>query len=123
MAAAACSQQHDLIEQNRHEHPIWAGTVLWVVLWGVFVARLAWLDARLRAHLAEHHPHRWRRLSLSERLTWSCCFVFESKEDYGDPILGVRRREMLTLFFDTLLVLAAMIVWFVISAAIVEVGP
>ena len=69
----------------------WAGTVLWVVLWAVFVARLAWLDARLRAHLGAHHPHRWRRLSWSERLT---------------------------VFFDMLLVLAAMIVWLVISAAL-----
>ncbi len=30
---------------------------------------------------------------------------------------------MLTVFFDLLLVLAAMIVWVVISAAIAEVGP
>ena len=102
---------------------LWAGTLLWVVLWAVFVARLAWLDARLRAHLAAHHPHRWRRLSWSERLTWSCWFVFQSKEDYGDPIIGARRREMLTVFFDTFLVLAAMIVWLVISAALVEPGP
>ena len=101
----------------------WTGTVLRVVLWAGFVARLAWLDARLRAHLAAHHPHRWRRLSWSERLTWSCWFVFQSKEDYGDPIIGARRREMLTVFFDTLLVLAAMIMWFGISAAIAEVGP
>ena len=101
----------------------WAGTVLWVVLWAVFVARLAWLDARLREHLAEHHPHRWRRLSLSERLTWSCWFVFQSKEDYGDPIIGARRREMLSVFFDMFLLLTAVIVWFVISAAIVGLGP
>ncbi len=100
----------------------WAGTVLWVVLWAVFVARLAWLDARLREHLAKHHPHHWRRLSLSERLTWSCWFVFQSKEDYGDPIIGARRGEMLTVFFDMLLLLAAVIVWFVISAAIVGRG-
>jgi hypothetical protein len=101
----------------------WAGTVLWIVLWAVFVARLAWLDARLRAHLAAHHAHRWRRLSWSERLTWSCWFVFQSKEDYGEPIIGARRREMLTVFFDTLLVLTAMIVWLVISTALVEPGP
>jgi hypothetical protein len=61
---------------------------------------------RLRGHLAAHHPHRGRRLSWSERLTWSCWFVFQSKEDYGDPIIGARRREMLTVFYDTLLVLA-----------------
>jgi hypothetical protein len=30
---------------------------------------------------------------------------------------------MLTVFFDMLLILAAMIVWFVIAAAIAEVGP
>jgi hypothetical protein len=30
---------------------------------------------------------------------------------------------MLTVFFDMLLVLAAMIVWFVVSVAIAEVGP
>jgi hypothetical protein len=30
---------------------------------------------------------------------------------------------MLTVFFDMLLVLAAMIVWLVISAALVEPGP
>jgi hypothetical protein len=101
----------------------WAGTLLWVVLWAVFVARLAWLDARLRAHLAAHHPHRWRRLSWSERLTWSCRFVFQSKEDYGDPIVEARRREILTVFYDMLLILAAMIVWVVISAALVEAGP
>lgn len=101
----------------------WAGTLLWVVLWAVFVARLVWLDARLRAHLGAHHPHRWRRLSWSERLTWSCWFVFQSKEDYGDPIIGAQRREMLTVFYDTLLVVAAMIVWLVISAALVEQGP
>jgi hypothetical protein len=61
----------------------WAGTALWVVLWAVFIARLAWLDARLRAHLTEHHSHRWRRLSWSQRLTWSVWFVFQSKEDGG----------------------------------------
>jgi hypothetical protein len=89
----------------------------------VFVTRVAWLDSRLRAHLTEHHPHRWRRLSWSERLTWSVWFVFQSKEDYGDPIIGARRREMLTVVFDMLLVLAAMIVWLVISATMVQLGP
>src|SRR4030095_16160431 len=54
----------------------WTGTALWVGLWAIFVIRLAWLDARLRAHLTEHHPHRWRRLSWSRRLTWSVWFVF-----------------------------------------------
>jgi hypothetical protein len=98
----------------------WAGIVLWVVLWAVFVARLTWLDSRLRAHLAEHHAHRWRRLPWTERLTWSVRFIFQSREDYGDPIIGARRREMLTVFFDMLLVLAAMLVWFVISAALVQ---
>lgn len=34
-----------------------------------------------------------------------------------------RRREMLTVFYDMLLVLAAMIVWFVVSAAMVPLGP
>ena len=72
----------------------WAGTILWVGLLAVFVARLAWLDARLRGHLAAHHSHRWRRLALSERLTWSCWFVFQSKEDYGDPIIGARRDRV-----------------------------
>jgi hypothetical protein len=101
----------------------WAGTVLWVVLWAVFIARLAWLDVRLRAHLTAHHPHRWRRLSRSGRLTWSVWFVFQSKEDYGDPAIGAWRREMLTVFYDMLLVLTTMIVWFVVSAAMVELGP
>ena len=101
----------------------WAGTALWVVLWAVFITRLAWLDARLRAHLTAHHPHRWRRLSWSERLTWSAWFVFQSKEDYGDRAIGARRRDMLTVFYDMLLVLAAMIVWFVVSAAMVQLGP
>ena len=101
----------------------WAGTALWVVLWAVFIARLAWLDARLRAHLTEHHSHRWRRLSWSQRLTWSVWFVFQSKENYGDPAIEARRREMLTVFYDMLLVLAAMMVWFVVSAAMVQLGP
>lgn len=101
----------------------WAATVLWVVLWVVFITRLAWLDARLRAHLTEHHPHRRRRLSWSQRLTWSVWFVFQSREDYGDPAIEARRREMLTVFYDMLLVLAAMIVWFVVSAAMVPLGP
>jgi hypothetical protein len=87
-------------------HLFSAGTILWVALWVVFIARLAWLDGRLRAHLTKYHPHRWR-----------------SKEDYGDPAIGARRREMLTVFYDMLLVLAAMILWFVISAAMVELGP
>jgi hypothetical protein len=100
-----------------------AGTVLWIVLWAVFIARLAWLEARLRAHLSAHHSHRWRRLSWSERLTWSVWFVFQTKEDYGDPAIGARRREMLTVFYDMLLVLAAMVVWFVVSAAMVPLGP
>jgi hypothetical protein len=104
-------------------HLFSAGTVLWVALWVVFIARLAWLDARLRAHLTKYHPHRWRRLSWSERVTWSAWFVFQSKEDYGDPAIGARRREMLTVFYDMLLVLAAMILWFVISAAMSELGP
>jgi hypothetical protein len=103
--------------------PFWAATVLWVVLWVVFITRLAWLDARLRAHLTEHYPHRWRRLSWSRRLTWSVWFVFQSREDYGDPAIETRRREMLTVFYDMLLVLAAMIVWFVVSAAMVPLGP
>src|SRR5260370_41279119 len=101
----------------------WAGTILWVGLWTVFVARLAWLDARLRGHLAAHHLHRWRRRSWSERLTWSCWFVFQSKEAYGDPVIGAPRREMLTVFFDMLLVLAATIVWFPISAGMAPLGP
>ena len=56
-------------------------------------------------------PSAWKFV-LSERLTWSVWFVFQSKEDYGDPAIGARRREMLTVFFDMLLVLVAMIVWF-----------
>jgi hypothetical protein len=80
-------------------------------------------DARLRMHLTAHHPHRWRRLSWSERLTWSVWFVFQSKEDYGDPAIASRRRVVVTVFYDMLLVLAAMIVWFVVWAAMVELGP
>jgi hypothetical protein len=111
------------VSQTGVNNLFWTGTVLWVVLWAMFVIRLAWLDARLRVHLTKHHPHRWRRLSWSERLTWSVWFVFQSKEDYGDPVIGARRREMLTVFFDMLLVLAATIVWFVISAAKAQLGP
>ena len=98
----------------------WAGTALWVGLWAVFVVRLAWLDARLRAHLALHHAHRWRRLPLGKRLTWSYWFIFQSKEDYGDATIATRRHEILTVFYDMLLFLAGLIVWFVISAAIAE---
>ena len=104
-------------------HLFWAGTGLWVGLWAVFIARLAWLDARLRAHLTKHHPHRWRRLSWSERLTWSIWFAFRSKEDYDDPTIGAQRRAMLTVFYDMLLVLAGMIVWFVFSAALMDLAP
>ena len=111
------------VSQTGVNNLFWTGTVLWVVLWAMFVIRLAWLDARLRVHLTKHHPLRWRRLSWSERLTWSVWFVFQSKEDYGDPVIGARRREMLTVFFDMLLVLAATIVWFVISAAKAQLGP
>ena len=50
-------------------------------------------------------------------------FVFQSRENYGDPIIGAQRRAMLTVFYDMLLVLAAMIVWFVVSAAMLERGP
>ena len=99
------------------------GTVLWVALWAVFIARLAWLDARLRAHPTKHHAHRWRRRPWTERLTWSVWFVFQSKEDYNDPASEARRREMLTVFYDMLLVLAAIIVWFVISATMAQRGP
>jgi len=98
----------------------WAGTILWVVLWAVFVTRLSWLDARLRAHLTKHHAHRWRRLPWTERLTWSVWFVFKSQDDYGDPAIRAQRREILTVFFDMLLVLAGMLVWFVVSAAMVQ---
>lgn len=87
-----------------------------------FIARLAWLGAQLRAHLIKHHAHRWRRLSWSQRLTWSVWFVFQSKENYGDPAIEARRREMLTVFYDMLLVLAAMMMWFVVSAAMVQLG-
>jgi hypothetical protein len=111
------------VGQTAVNNLFWTGTVPWVVLWATFVIRLAWLDARLRAHLTKHHPYRWRRLPWTERLTWSVWFVFQSRADYGDPIIGAQRRAMLTVFYDMLLVLAAMIVWFVISAAIAEVGP
>ena len=94
---------------DRHQCP--GGTVLWVALWAVFIARLAWLDARLRAHQTEHYAHRWRRLPWTERLTWSVWVVSQSKEDHNDPAIGARRREVLTTFFDMLLVLGAMIVW------------
>ena len=100
----------------------WAGMGLWVALWAAFIARLAWLGAQLRAHLIKHHAHRWRRLSWSQRLTWSVWFVFQSKENYGDPAIEARRREMLTVFYDMLLVLAAMMMWFVVSAAMGQLG-
>jgi hypothetical protein len=100
-------------------HPlVWGGSIVWIALWGVFVVRLVWLDSRLRAHVAAHHVHHWRRLTLTERLTWSTWFVFGSKEDYGDPGVAARRREMLTVFFDLVLVTAGAIVWFVIVAAV-----
>ena len=95
----------------------WAGSAVWVALWCVFVVRLIWLDSRLRAHVATHHVRHWRRLTLTERLTWSSRFVFRSTEDYGDPGVAARRREMLTVFFDLLLVTAAAIVWGIIAAA------
>jgi hypothetical protein len=93
------------------------GSLVWIALWGVFFVRLVWLDSRLRAHVAAHHAHHWRRLPLMERLTWSCWFVFGSKEDYGDPTVAARRREILTVSFDLLLVTAGTLVWFVIAAA------
>ena len=45
------------------------------------------------------------------------------KENYDDPAIGARRREILTMFFDMLLVLGAMIVWFVVSAALMDLAP
>ena len=99
----------------------WASTALWAVLWAVFVARLIMLDARLREHVDKHHPHRRRHLSLAERLTWSYWFVFRSKEDYGDPSVGARRREILSVLFDMVLVLVTGIVWLFISAMILAV--
>src|SRR5260370_34378728 len=101
----------------------WAGTVVGVALLAVLIARLAWLAARLRAHLTEHYAHRWGRLPWTERLASSVWFVFQSKEDYTDPAIGARRREMLTMLFDMLLVLGAMIVWFVVSAALMDLAP
>ena len=97
----------------------WAGSVVWIALWGVFVVRLVWLDSRLRMHVAAHHVHHWRRLTVVERLTWSSWFVFTSKEDYGDPGIAAQRREMLTVFFDLLLVSAGAIVWLIIAAVVV----
>ena len=100
----------------------WASTVLWVVLWTVFVARLILLGARLREHVDKRHPHRRRHLSFAERLTWSYRFVFRSTEDYGEPIIAARRREILSVFFDMVLVLIAMIVWLAISAIVLGVA-
>jgi len=60
----------------------------------------------------------WIALTLTERLTWSSWFVFRSTEDYGDPGVAARRREMLTVFFDLFLVTVAAIVWGIIAAAI-----
>ena len=100
----------------------WASTVLWAVLWAVFVARLILLDARLRGHVDKHHPHRRRHLSLAERLTWSYWFVFRSKEDYGDPYIRARRREILSVLLDVVLVLVTGIVWLVLSATILAVA-
>jgi hypothetical protein len=97
--------------------------VPWVVLWAGFVARLAWLDAQLRAQLSKHHAHRWGRLPWTERLTWFVWFVSQSRENYGDPIIGAQRRAMLIVFYDMLLVRAAMIVWFIVAAAMLELGP
>ena len=111
------------VSQTGVNNLFWTGTVLWVVLWASFVARLTWLNARLRSHLIKHHAHRWRRLPWTARLTWSVWFVFQSREDYGDPIIGAQRRAMLTVFYDMLLVLAAMIVWFVFSAALMDLAP
>jgi hypothetical protein len=100
----------------------WASTTLWGALWAVFVARLILLDARLREHVDKHHPHRRRHLSFAERLTWSYWFVFRSKEDYGDPSIGARRREMLSVLFDMVLVLVTGVVWLAISATILAVA-
>ena len=96
----------------------WGGSTVWIALWGAFVVRLIWLDSRLRAHVATHHVRHWRKLTLTERLTWSAWFVFRSTEDYGDPGVAARRREMLTVFFDLFLVTVAAIVWGIIAAAI-----
>ena len=96
----------------------WASTVLWIVLWTVFVGRFVLLVIRLREHVDKHHPHRRRHLSSAERLTWSYWFVFRSNDDYGEPIIGARRREILSVFFDMVLVLIAALVWLVVSATI-----
>ena len=50
-------------------------------------------------------------------------FVFQSEEDYNDPAIRARRREVLTMLFDMLLVLGAMIAWFVVSAALMDLAP
>ena len=96
----------------------WASTVLWIVLWTVFVGRFILLVIRLREDVDKHHPHRRGHLSSAERLTWSYWFVFRSNDDYGEPIIGARRREILSVFFDMVLVLIAALVWLVVSATI-----
>src|SRR4029453_16542372 len=60
------------------------------MLQGAEVAARAPGAASVRYHLTEHHPHRWRRLSWSQRLTWSVWFVFQSKDDHGDPAIEAR---------------------------------
>ncbi len=96
----------------------WASTVLWIVLWTAFVGRFLLLVIRLREHVDKHHSHRRRHLSSTERLTWFYWFVFRSNDDYGEPIIGARRREILSVFFDMILVLIAALVWLVVSATI-----
>jgi hypothetical protein len=63
-----------------------------------------------RAALAKAHAH-----GAAHLVSW---FVFRSTEDYGDPGVAARRREILTVFFDLFLVTGAAIVWGIIAAAI-----
>jgi hypothetical protein len=97
---------------------------------------------RTRTCCREQKSRRGRRVRLQFVITWpstirtgggGCRGASGSPGPFGSPssrktIMAIRpskqgRRQMLTVFFDMLLVLAAMIVWFVVSAAMVQPGP
>ena len=106
---------------------VWIGRVVFGALLIGNIFHLLWLNRALQLHLKVKHPREWERIYqdrlIEKALRWPFIsntpvdFLWKSREDFGDPLIGRFRTRIHRSFVGAIVAGIAAVLWFVISEA------
>jgi hypothetical protein len=103
------------------ETMFWVGIGLFAVAFLITAGRMVYLSGAFWRYLEDVHPREWTRIYADRRIASAFLsplmkgdaaqFFWESREDFGDPKVGVLRAKVKQAFAVTIASLVALFIW------------